>query len=187
MIITNSQPRVFITINRLFLAQSFQRSNIQCGKSISVRRFGDKTPGGGEEKTKDSVLTPGQKVVEGTRATMYLGIIAAALTFLFITARELFQTKMSPNSVFNKAHSILQNNTDVGYRFGTPIKTYSKDHGGSREGRRNFIEHSEYTDTKDGSKRLRCRFNLEGPKGTAFVFAEVSNDMPSGEFVYLLV
>ena len=28
---------------------------------------------------------------------------------------------------------------------------------------------------------------LEGQFGTAFVFAEVSSDMPSGEFVYILV
>ena len=31
------------------------------------------------------------------------------------------------------------------------------------------------------------RFNLEGKFGKAFVFAEVSSDMPSGEFVYILV
>jgi import inner membrane translocase subunit TIM21 len=28
---------------------------------------------------------------------------------------------------------------------------------------------------------------LEGPYGQAFVFAEVSKDMPSGEYVYILV
>ena len=31
------------------------------------------------------------------------------------------------------------------------------------------------------------RFNLEGKFGKAFVFSEVSSDMPSGEFVYILV
>ena len=31
------------------------------------------------------------------------------------------------------------------------------------------------------------RFNVEGTHGNAFVFAEVSSDMPSGEFVYILV
>lgn len=43
---------------------------------------------------------------------------------------------------------------------------------------------SEYTDKDDGSKRVRVRFNLEGEHGNAFVFAEVSNNMSSGEFVY---
>lgn len=72
-------------------------------------------------------------------------------------------------------------------RFGDRIKTYGRDHGGKREGRRNFVEHTEYVDTETGSKRTRVRFNLEGPNGNAFVFAEVSDNMPSGEFVYLLV
>ena len=39
----------------------------------------------------------------------------------------------------------------------------------------------------DGSKRTRVRFNLEGQYGAAFVFAEVSDSMASGEFVYILV
>lgn len=39
-------------------------------------------------------------------------------------------------------------------------------------------------DPEDGSKRTRVRFNIEGPHGNAFVFAEVSSEMPSGEFVY---
>jgi len=42
-------------------------------------------------------------------------------------------------------------------------------------------------DEDDGSKRTRVRFNVEGTHGNAFVFAEVSSDMPSGEFVYILV
>ena len=62
-----------------------------------------------------------------------------------------------------------------------------RDHGGHREGRRNFIEHTNYKSEDDGSNRTRVRFNLEGKYGTAFVFAEVSSDMKSGEFVYILV
>jgi mitochondrial import inner membrane translocase subunit TIM21 len=42
-------------------------------------------------------------------------------------------------------------------------------------------------DSEDGSKRTRVRYNLEGRFGHAFVFAEVSSEMPSGEFVYILV
>jgi hypothetical protein len=44
--------------------------------------------------------------------------------------------------------------------------------------------HTEYNDEQDGTKRCRVRFNLEGPNGTAFVFAEQSSDMPAGELVY---
>lgn len=170
------------------------KKNIDSRRPLLLRKFSEKPSGGGEktreipgEERTDIVLTPGQKVVAGTRLTMYLGMLGAGLTFLYFTVRELMPTKMSPNTVFNNAHYILEKDTDVNFRFGSPIKTYGKDHGGKREGRRNFIEHSEYTDQEDGTKRVRVRFNLEGPKGNAFVFAEVSNDMPAGEFVYLLV
>jgi import inner membrane translocase subunit TIM21 len=45
----------------------------------------------------------------------------------------------------------------------------------------------QYKDEQDGSSRTRVRYNLEGRHGAAFVFAEVSSAMPSGEFVYVLV
>jgi len=92
--------------------------------------------------------------------------------------------KMSPNVVFNKALDKVRENGEVARRLGTPIKGYGRDHGGKRAGRRNFIEHTEYKSDDDNSGRTRVRFNLEGPHGQAFVFAEVSNQMPSGEFVY---
>ena len=175
-------------VNGVSKSTDAQKKKLQSSsrRIILSRNISDKKGIPNEERT-DIVLTPGQKVAAGTRLTMYLGMGAAALTCLYFTARELIPTKMSPNTVFNKAHSIIQNNEDVKYRYGTPLKSYGKDNGGSREGRRNFIEHSEYTDQEDGSKRVRVRSNLEGPQGKAFVFAEVSSDMPSGDFVYLLV
>lgn len=96
-------------------------------------------------------------------------------------------SKLSPNRVFDRSLEIVRAHPDVKQRFGEPIKGYGRDHGGHREGRRNFIEHTEYTDKEDGSKRTRVRYNLEGRFGNAFVFAEVSSSMPSGEFVYILV
>lgn len=89
---------------------------------------------------------------------------------------------MSPNRVFDKATEVVRNNPEVQRRFGEPLKAYGRDHGGHREGRRNFIEHTEWEE--DGDKRTRVRFNLEGRFGKAFCFAEVSKSMPSGEFVY---
>jgi import inner membrane translocase subunit TIM21 len=140
----------------------------------------------GEDRT-DLVLTPGQKVVAGTRLTIWGGVVVFASFCLYYIGKELFPTKLSPNSLFSKASSIVTDNREVKRRFGEPLKCYGRDHGSYREGRRNFIEHTEYTDKDDGSKRVRVRFNLEGKFGAAFVFCEVSSDMPSGEFVYLLV
>lgn len=96
-------------------------------------------------------------------------------------------SRMSPNSVFNKSLEVVKNDPQVKRRYGEPIKGYGRDHGGHREGRRNFIEHTEYVSKEDGSKRTRVRYNIEGQFGTAFVFAEVSKNMPSGEYVYIMV
>lgn len=137
--------------------------------------------------TQELVLTPGEKVVAGTRLSIYAGAAVFAACCAYYIGKELLPTKMSPNTVFDKAFGHIRENNEVKRRFGEPLKAYGRDHGGHREGRRNFIEHTEYQDKDDGSKRTRIRFNLEGQYGTAFVFAEVSSDMPSGEFVYILV
>lgn len=94
---------------------------------------------------------------------------------------------MSPNSVFDRSFDVVRQNSDVVARYGEKLKAYGRDHGGHREGRRNFVEHKEYVDEQTGVKRTRVRYNIEGQHGHAFVFAEVSADQPSGEFVYILV
>jgi import inner membrane translocase subunit TIM21 len=94
---------------------------------------------------------------------------------------------MSPNRVFDRSLALIRADSDVQRRYGDSLKAYGRDHGGHREGRRNFVEHTQYKDETDGSQRTRVRFNLEGRNGAAFCFAEVSNAMPSGEFVYILV
>ena len=72
--------------------------------------------------------------------------------------------------------------------FGEPLKAYGIDHGGHREGRRNFIQSREY-EGEDGTKRLKVRFNLQGPYAGGIVFAETSDKLNSknGEWVYLVV
>lgn len=94
---------------------------------------------------------------------------------------------MSPNSVFDRSFQVIRKDPEILRRYGDSVKAYGRDGGGHKEGRRNFVEHTEYKDEQDGSQRTRVRYNLEGRFGTAFVFAEVSNQMPSGEFVYILV
>lgn len=134
------------------------------------------------------VLTPGEKVVAGTRLTMFAGLFVFGSFCAYYIGKELIPTKMSPNKVFDKAFEEIKNHKALVQRMGgSSLKAYGREHGGHREGRRNFVEHTEYVDKEDGSKRTRVRFNLEGQFGTAFVFAEVSSAMPSGEFVYILV
>ena len=139
------------------------------------------------DDTKEIVLTPGQTVVAASRLTMWVGIFGFACACAYYIGRELFPTKMSPNSVFNGAIKEIRSNSQVQRLYGESLKFYGRDHGGHREGRRNFIEHTQYTSPDDGSKRTRVRFNLEGKFAEAFCFAEVSSEMSSGEFVYVLV
>lgn len=152
------------------------------------KKTSEKVQAGGEEATSSEiVLTPGEKVVVGTRLFFWAGVFAFASVCAYYIGKELIPTKMSPNSVFDKATDIIRSNRECQQRFGEGFKTYGRDHGGHREGRRNFIEHTEYVSQDDGTKRTRVRFNLDGPYGQAFVFAEVSKDMPTGDFVYILV
>lgn len=141
----------------------------------------------GDPDTKEIVLTPGQKVAAASRLTMWAGILSFACACAYFIGKELIPTKMSPNSVFSRASKIIKEKSQVTMKYGDGIKFYGKDHGGHREGRRNFIEHTQYTDQEDGSKRTRVRFNMEGQFDSAICFAEVSSEMSSGEFVYILV
>jgi len=140
-----------------------------------------------EQEEAQIVLTPGEQVVAASRLSMWAGIAVFAACCAYYIGRELIPTKMSPNQIFDKAFTKIKENGEVTRRFGDPLKAYGRDHGGHREGRRNFVEHTEYTDEQDGSKRCRVRFNLEGQFGNAFVFAEQSSDMKAGEMVYVLV
>lgn len=159
--------------------------------TLGVRSLSSQEPpknnDGDPSDTKEIVLTPGQKVAAASRLTMWAGIFAFACTCAYFIGKELIPTKMSPNSVFNGASKVIKNSSQVTIKYGDSLKFYGKDHGGHREGRRNFIEHTQYNDPDDGSKRTRVRFNMEGQFDSAICFAEVSNEMSSGEFVYVLV
>lgn len=147
----------------------------------------DSTTSDGEPATSEIVLTPGQKVVMASRVAMWMGIAVFAAACGYYIVRELAPSKLSPNRIFDRSFDVVRSDPDVLHRFGEPLKAYGRDHGGHREGRRNFVENTTYTDPQDGSTRTRVRYNLEGRHGNAFVFAEVSSEMPSGEFVYVLV
>ena len=90
--------------------------------------------------SQELVLTPGEKVVVGTRLSIYAGAFVLASCCAYYIGKELLPTKMSPNTVFDSAFNKIRDHPQVSKRFGTPLKAYGRDHGGHREGRRNFIE-----------------------------------------------
>ena len=101
-----------------------------------------------------------------------MSALALGTVCFVFTVRELWPTAMSPNAVFDEAFNQVRKNDEVVAMFGEPLKAYGVDHGGKREGRRNFIQSRE-ADGEDGSKRLKVRFNLQGNYGGGIVFAEV--------------
>ncbi|DAZ96249.1 TPA: hypothetical protein N0F65_012552 [Lagenidium giganteum] len=132
------------------------------------------------------VLTPYQKVAATAQGGFWLGLVGLGMVGVYFLVRELLPNRMSPNGLFSETLDIVSENTDVTTRIGMPVHGYGHDHGGHREGRRNRIEHVNLKD-KDGKPRLRIKFNIKGPAGHAYVFAEVNEDMKKGEYVYLIV
>jgi len=74
----------------------------------------------------------------------------------------------------------VKEDADVVARLGTPVKGYGQDHGGNREGRRNFIQSADVPGAVEGESNLRIKFNLEGPYNKAQCFAEVQKNMDQG-------
>jgi hypothetical protein len=99
-----------------------------------------KSKEGDDDTTSEIVLTPGEKVVAASRLTMWAGIAVFAAACAYYIGKELIPTKMSPNRVFDKAFEVVRQDPQIKQRFGDSLKAYGRDHGGHREGRRNFVE-----------------------------------------------
>eukprot|EP00529_Nitzschia_sp_RCC80_P029796 CAMPEP_0113489626 /NCGR_PEP_ID=MMETSP0014_2-20120614/26625_1 /TAXON_ID=2857 /ORGANISM="Nitzschia sp." /LENGTH=316 /DNA_ID=CAMNT_0000383367 /DNA_START=240 /DNA_END=1190 /DNA_ORIENTATION=+ /assembly_acc=CAM_ASM_000159 len=184
----NQRVLVSLSSSNIFWRTLSSNANVNNDSNKKEKSSEEKAGGGdGDEETKEIVLTPGEQVVAATRLTMWAGIFVFACACAYYIGKELIPTKMSPNTVFNNSSKVIRDDSNVVRQYGTSLKFYGKDHGGHREGRRNFIEHTQYTNEEDGSNRTRVRFNMEGQFASAFCFVEVSSAMSSGEFVYILV
>ena len=144
-------------------------------------------PGAAASEETAIVLTPYQKVAKATSNTLWLGLAGLAVACGYLIVTELMPSRNAPGSLFDEAVTFLREDPEVTARLGTPVKGYGRDHGGHREGRRNFIQHTEVDDARTGQKHIRIKFNLEGPYQKAFVFAEVAPDMSKGEWVYMIL
>jgi mitochondrial import inner membrane translocase subunit TIM21 len=141
-------------------------------------------PGGESAEIMEAPLTVGEKISSG----FWLAAIGLGAVCFVFTLRELWPSSTSPNAVFDEAFNQVRKNDEIVATFGEPLKAYGIDHGGNREGRRNFIMSRE-AEGEDGSKRVKVRFNLEGKYAGGVVFAEASDklQMNNGEWVYLIV
>ncbi|KAF1314651.1 Transmembrane protein, partial [Globisporangium splendens] len=175
----SANPRTFVTTRARLNAEKPAAEGAQAGKPQDAL-----------------VLTPYEKVTATATGGFWLGLLGLGAAGVYFVIRELMPNRMSPNGLFSETLDFLSENTDVTSRLGMPVHGYGHDHGGHREGRRNRIEHVNLKD-KDGNPRLRyvgvhvmpydIKFNIKGPSGHAYVFAEVNHDMKKHEFVYLIV
>lgn len=113
---------------------------------------------------------------------LFIGCVAAGA---FLTIRELLPSRLSPQTLFSECFDLLRNNDEVTRITGPDPTGYGRDTGS--DARRNHVDSRQYTDLVDGSKRSRIRFNIKGRKGHVMVWAEVSDQMASNEFVYLII
>jgi len=120
-------------------------------------------------------------VKETTKTASYLGVILLGVgvtgMIFFTVFSELFSSK-SPNNVYSKALERVCNDTRVQDALGEPISGYGEE---NRRGRRQHVSHLLYE--KEGEKRLRMKFYVNGTRKRATVHLEMKED-ESGKYVY---
>lgn len=133
----------------------------------------------------DEPKTMGEKIKFYSKLSVQWMFMMSLLGLASYMAYELIFSGVSPTKLYDDAFARLQYDETVKAQItGEDMRCYGR--GGS-ESRRNQTDSFSYTEEADGSKRTRIRFNIEGKKGKALVFAEVSDRMPDGEkFVYLI-
>ena len=78
----------------------------------------------GAEDIPVELMTTAEKVKEGSKTTLMLGLFGLVLTCGGLLAWELRPTKFSPQSIFDKALSSIREHPDVTMRIGTVEKGY---------------------------------------------------------------
>jgi len=177
----HNSERTKISVEKIRASQRPPRRNLSTKENPKETKQAEKDVHGNESSV---VLTPGEKVAAGSRLALWGGVAAFASVCAYFIVKELNPFGMGPSKLFNTSFDRIKEDPDLGRRFGTPMKAYGRDGNRRSEGRRNFIEHTNYVSKDDKSNRIRIRYNLEGPYGDAFVFAEHSDK--SG-LVYILV
>lgn len=133
-----------------------------------------------------TTITFEQGVRTARNGLLYLAIGGAVAGTAMLIGRELMPTRLSPNALFNEVFDRVRVHPEVISRVGENMKGYGQDINRRREGRRNFISHDKYVDL-DGHKRIRIKFNIEGSRGNAVVYAEVADNMEKGEYAYIIL
>lgn len=118
------------------------------------------------------------------QTVLFLAMLGLAGWFGSFTIAELLPTATAPQSIRQRAFSLLEGDSEVNERFGKVVRSYGAGYGSER-GRRNFVQSHSYT--QRGVKYTRIKFMVETEeKRRAVVYAEVSHKAPK-EWSYVMV
>ena len=95
----------------------------------------------GAEDIPVELMTTAEKVKEGSKTTLMLGLFGLVLTCGGLLAWELRPTKFSPQSIFDKALSSIREHPDVTMRIGNVEKGYGT---GKKEKYYSLFDYSQY-------------------------------------------
>ncbi|XP_028921955.1 mitochondrial import inner membrane translocase subunit Tim21 [Ornithorhynchus anatinus] len=129
-------------------------------------------------------LTPAQQVKEAGRDFTYLIVVLVGISvtggLFYVIFKELFSSS-SPSKIYGDALEKCRAHPEVIGVFGEPIKGYGET---TRRGRRQHVSHVEYV--KDGTKRMRLKFYIEGsePGKQGTVHLEMKENLESGKYEY---
>ena len=176
------------------IAMALVRGQLVHGSGQQVRALSDVTEGG-EKKAHTSLAqydyddyddyeeptTAGGKVAMWTRMMLQLALLGAFAGCTYITIKELFPGRMSPNRMYGDAFELLKTNAEVQRMIGENMSAF-----GRSAGRRHFDSRT-YTDDY-GMNRCRVRFNVRGSRGQIIVYAEMADTFANSndEFAYLI-
>jgi len=150
---------------------------------------GDAGKAGSEEGQEEGEADDDAQYEQGDSLPMWqillwLAGLGIAGWFGSVTVMELIPTATAPQSIRQRAVSVLEGDPDVVERFGKVARSYGAGYGGER-GRRNFVQ--SYTYSRGGDKFTRIKFMVEtDDKRKGVVFAEVAHSAPK-DWVYLML
>jgi hypothetical protein len=146
----------------------------------------DEAEGAAGEEDQDSNEEGGEKDEDAKyeqeesfpiwQTILFLAVVGVGGWFGSFTIAELLPTATAPQSIRQRAFSLLEGDNEVNERFGKVARSYGAGYGSER-GRRNFVQ--SYSYTQGGEKYTRIKFMVEtDEKRRGVVFAEVSHKNP---------
>ncbi len=169
-----STMRGFHATNRVVEGEKNGMSAASEGKSLAEFDYDD------YDDFDEQPQTAAGKVRMWGRALFQLTLVSGLAFFIYYIGKEMIPTKLSPNTMFGNSSDLLRTNAELQKMIGEDMKAYGRV-GGSKA-----LDSLSYTHT-DGSERTRIRYTVEGRRGKAMVWCEMSDNLEdTEEYVYLI-